>query len=1220
MAAKKKNTAVDLPSQTDPRAPLDGALLLSKAQALLGELEADLLERARGSAAVREALRLRHEEERAKRRTADPLEVWERHLVTQVAASWVLSCVFVRTLEDRGLLGHNRIAGPGAADGQRLFFELAPSLTEREYLLTVFRELTRLPAAQDLFDARHNPVWLLGPSAELAKKLLAIFREPSIEVPGFRFGQPDSRFLGDLYQELSPEVRDRFDLLQTPDFVAGFILDKTIEEAISRFGLNELTVLDPTCGSGHFLLDAFERLYDRRLQIEPGQDAREAARRTLDAIYGADINPYAISIARFRLTLAFLEKGGYSRLGTAPGLSLHLATADSLLHSRLQRQADFSTHASQSSEVWKGIFFALEDEAAAREVFARKFAIVVGNPPFGEPPSRPIKDLYREMYTSASGKYVLAAPYVECFFSLARPGGTVGLIDSSTFANHKFGQPLIEEVLPNFHVKYVINTAGVYFPPPGFSVPTIILLGTNESPGDSVAILTQQAGLDPGEYRNPAEGLVWQSICDHYNEPGYADGYINVRSITRSELHTYPWPLAGGSGIAYVDKLEEICSKTLADVTDAAGLGAVAMSNADKLFIQPASVFERHGLLSWTKSHLTGEALRDYMYHGDERVFWPYDDNLEPRPLDLIAARWLAPHRANLEDRATFSGGTYKSDGRLWYGWHQLTSSRIRVARRVLIPEISTEPNAILDDATTSASQSLICFVPSEQIDAETTDAIVAFLNSSSMAVWLRKRCAPVSTARGDISKEKGRAERFRLPANMAKRVPLPDAVVGHGASQLTMRALAALGRSLRTLGLKREALWRQFETEILTSDSPDETLENTVAYDERLRLRAVVLQEELDWTIYGIVIQRELPLLTIETIADCYAAPDARPFLAPATEYDPEIAGSTPAAEAVRTAWQRRRQLLKSDPLLADVECWMFKRTWQGQRGVFGRHKKTGLDRALDKCEAVILRFAEQSSDLRGRGEPTTPHALLRKLGTSRVSKTLALLATRRGLSEEELIRRLLDSNSVRFVAALRYSATGMAKWERTRAQQSAEAFERHDFSDEQTARLRGEFDSPRERFISYAGCESADGGEPVYGWAGWNHLEQALVLAKLYMKRKDEGFTRERLTPMLAGLLELVPWVKLWHDEDDPDYGGRRGTYFETFLDGECHALGLTREGLCAWRPSEKRKTKKPRAHKIAAETEPAVTPQPERRGRKKAEPRSDSADATVAEGDPT
>jgi hypothetical protein len=86
--------------------------------------------------------------------------------------------------------------------------------------------------------------------------------------------------------------------------------------------------------------------------------------------------------------------------------------------------------------------------------------------------------------------------------------------------------------------------------------------------------------------------------------------------------------------------------------------------------------------------------------------------------------------------------------------------------------------------------------------------------------------------------------------------------------------------------------------------------------------------------------------------------------------------------------------------------------------------------------------------------------------------------------------------------------------------------------------------------------------------------------------LKRRDEGWTNERLTPMLAGLLELVPWVRLWHNEDDPEYGGRRGDYFDTFLDGECHALGLTREDLRAWRPAEKSKGKKAAEKKAKAE----------------------------------
>jgi hypothetical protein len=245
-ARKKKSKSAELTVQADPRAPLDTTAFLAEARPVLAALTADLLERADQSPAVTRGLEARHAAEQAAQRTAESFVTWRRSFVDQVAAAWLLSCVFVRTLEDRGLVGQARLGGPGATDSQRLFLELAPSLTERDYLLTVFRELTLLPAARDLFDAKHNPVWLLAPSARAAKALIQLFRAPHSDTPAFRFGQADTRFLGDLYQDLNEDVKKRYALLQTPRFVESFILDRTLERAIERFGLDDTTLIDPT--------------------------------------------------------------------------------------------------------------------------------------------------------------------------------------------------------------------------------------------------------------------------------------------------------------------------------------------------------------------------------------------------------------------------------------------------------------------------------------------------------------------------------------------------------------------------------------------------------------------------------------------------------------------------------------------------------------------------------------------------------------------------------------------------------------------------------------------------------------------------------------------------------------------------------------------------------------------------------------------------------------
>lgn len=160
-------------------------------------------------------------------------------------------------------------------------------------------------------------------------------------------------------------------------------------------------------------------------------------------------------------------------------------------------------------------------------------------------------------------------------------------------------------------------------------------------------------------------------------------------------------------------------------------------------------------------------------------------------------------------------------------------------------------------------------------------------------------------------------------------------------------------------------------------------------------------------------------------------------------------------------------------------------------------------------------------------------------------------------------------------------------------------------DFVEQKYWRLRGKLDVPKERFISYPGCESDQDGEPVYGWAGWDHLQRAQALASLYQKRKlEEAWTADRLTPMLAGLLELLPWIHQWHNDVDPDFGLRMGEYFETFLDSQCSELGLTREDLEAWRPDKKsrRGANKPAAPDTDDEPAPA-RPRKPRGSRKKA-----------------
>jgi hypothetical protein len=52
------------------------------------------------------------------------------------------------------------------------------------------------------------------------------------------------------------------------------------------------------------------------------------------------------------------------------------------------------------------------------------------------------------------------------------------------------------------------------------------------------------------------------------------------------------------------------------------------------------------------------------------------------------------------------------------------------------------------------------------------------------------------------------------------------------------------------------------------------------------------------------------------------------------------------------------------------------------------------------------------------------------------------------------------------------------------------------------------------------------------------------------------------------LAGILELVPWLKQWYNDPDPNFGNMRmGDYFDGFVEQEARALGLTVADVRAW-----------------------------------------------------
>ena len=125
-----------------------------------------------------------------------------------------------------------------------------------------------------------------------------------------------TRFLGDAYQKFNKDSPSgpvkKLALVQTPNFVGKFLHEMTLDPAVETFGLSEdFRVIDPCCGTGHLLCQAFDRLWELWLAKQPDMDRLELSLIIINCqIHGIDYDPLCVQMARLRLTAAACDAAG----------------------------------------------------------------------------------------------------------------------------------------------------------------------------------------------------------------------------------------------------------------------------------------------------------------------------------------------------------------------------------------------------------------------------------------------------------------------------------------------------------------------------------------------------------------------------------------------------------------------------------------------------------------------------------------------------------------------------------------------------------------------------------------------------------------------------------------------------------------------------------------------------------------------------------------------
>ena len=672
------------------------------------EVEADLKERCAAVPDLRGRLEGEYRAAREAGRTSSTYQDWRDGYVTQSAAAWVLACIFVRYMEDHNLVEEAWLAGEpalygsgGEADGgagagtgedrfqraldaHEAYFRRFPGHSDREYLEHVFRMAAELPGCGALFGEDRNPLWQMGVSGDMARQILAFFRERDAKtgllLRPFRTGQGDTRFLGDLYQDLSENARKRYALLQTPDFVEGFILDRTLTPALRDFGLEAVRLIDPACGSGHFLLGAFHRLFGLWRDREPGGNPREWARRAAEAVHGVDLNPFAAAIARFRLLVAYLEACGLGRLGQAPDVKLHVAAGDSLIY---ERRVDSHGNPYLDGMDWTPEPFLQGDYGDACAILGQRYHAVVGNPPYITDKDAEHREFVRRHYASAAGKYSLGVPFAERFFELAvardpnrgTEAGRVGMITANSFMKREFGRKLIEEYLPRVDLDCVIDTSGAYIP--GHGTPTVIMFGRNRGPVGSTVRAVLGVRGEPETPADPGEGKVWRSILDLVDRPGQENEFVTVADVPRETFGKHPWSLEGGGAGGLMEAIVGCAERALGEVAETIGITSFTLE--DEVYLLPPDVLQRSAMpRSEYRPMVEGDLLRDWVIAEGRMAVFPYGQDMEVADLQVrpVSARQFWPFRTNLSNNFMFGGKTKVQAGLAWYEYGRLTSDR----------------------------------------------------------------------------------------------------------------------------------------------------------------------------------------------------------------------------------------------------------------------------------------------------------------------------------------------------------------------------------------------------------------------------------------------------------------------------------------------------------------------------------------------------------------
>ncbi|MDD5317551.1 MAG: N-6 DNA methylase [Candidatus ainarchaeum sp.] len=297
------------------------------------------------------------------------------------------------------------------------------------------------------------------------------------ELYDYDFKAIDADVLGNIYEQYLATIlrkggglldrgakRKEMGIYYTPTYIVDYIVKNTLGELISKArkpeDLQKIRVLDPACGSGSFLIRAYDALshaYEAKNggdhALLSGNVSRNASLILTKNLHGVDLDRKAIEIAELNLLLR-----AATRRGLLPMLSDNIKQGNSLISGTEEElEKYFGPH-------WRDKHpFNWEDEFP--EVMKEGgFDVIIGNPPYerlkqlsDKKEMTMLTNYFADIYAYQRGNLNLYKLFLERCFKLLKPGGYFAMIFPTAFLGEESSAPLRKLFFEGAHVISILQ-------------------------------------------------------------------------------------------------------------------------------------------------------------------------------------------------------------------------------------------------------------------------------------------------------------------------------------------------------------------------------------------------------------------------------------------------------------------------------------------------------------------------------------------------------------------------------------------------------------------------------------------------------------------------------------------------------------------------------------------------------------------------------------------